>query len=103
MVKNPPAMQETWFDLWAENVPVEKGTNYSILVWRIPRTEEPGRLYNPRGCKELDTTERLSQDHNLSCYIILQAKFNQCYRDGLTNIILTQIEHFVLCKILFDK
>ena len=28
----------------------------SILAWRIPRTEEPGRL-QPLGCKELDMTE----------------------------------------------
>ena len=46
MVKNLPAMQETqvqsmdWEDL------LEKGmaTYSSILVWRIPWTEEPGRL-----------------------------------------------------------
>ena len=31
----------------------------SILAWRIPWTEEPGRLYSPRGRKESDTTERL--------------------------------------------
>ena len=30
----------------------------SILAWRIPWTEEPG--YNPWGCKESDTTERLT-------------------------------------------
>ena len=31
----------------------------SILVWRIPWTEEPGG-YSPRGRKESDMTERLS-------------------------------------------
>ena len=31
----------------------------SILAWRIPWTEEPGGLQS-RGCKESDTTERLS-------------------------------------------
>ena len=34
-------------------------THSSILAWRIPRTEEPGRLRST-GCKELDTTERLT-------------------------------------------
>ena len=29
----------------------------SIFAWRIPRTEEPGRSYSPRGRKESDTTE----------------------------------------------
>ena len=40
-------------------------THPSILTWKIPRTEEPGRLYST-GCKESDTTERLThtiQDH----------------------------------------
>ena len=30
-------------------------TYYSILAWRIPWTEEPGRLH-PWNCKELDST-----------------------------------------------
>ena len=34
-------------------------TQFSILAWRIPWTEEPGELYSPRGPKEPDTTERL--------------------------------------------
>ena len=34
-------------------------THSSILAWRIPWTEEPGRL-QPIGRKELDTTEQLS-------------------------------------------
>ena len=43
--------------------PLEKGmaTHSSILAWRIPRTEEPGRLQvSLWGCTELDMTERLS-------------------------------------------
>ena len=35
------------------------GTHSSILAWRMPWTEEPGRLQS-RGHKELDTTERLT-------------------------------------------
>ena len=34
-------------------------TDSSILAWRIPWTEEPGRLQS-MGPKELDTTERLA-------------------------------------------
>ena len=34
-------------------------THSSILVWRIPWTEEPVG-YSPRGCKESDMTEQLS-------------------------------------------
>ena len=32
-------------------------THSSILAWKIPRTEEAGGLYSPRGCNELDMTE----------------------------------------------
>ena len=35
-------------------------TDSSILTRRIPWTEEPGG-YSPLGCKELDTTEQLTQ------------------------------------------
>ena len=40
---------------------VEKAmaTQSSTLAWKIPWTEEPGRLQIPWGHKELDTTERL--------------------------------------------
>ena len=45
-VKNPPAMQETQVWSLGQEDPLEKGifTHSSILAWRIPRTEEPGRL-----------------------------------------------------------
>ena len=45
-VKNPPAMQETWVRSLGWEDPLEEGmgTHSSILVWRIPWTEEPGRL-----------------------------------------------------------
>ena len=46
MVKNPPAMQETWVRSLGWEDPLEKGmaTHSSILAWRIPWTEEPGGL-----------------------------------------------------------
>ena len=48
-VKNLPAMQEvqgTWIQSPGWEVPLEEGmaTHSSILTWRIPWTEEPGRL-----------------------------------------------------------
>ena len=36
-----------------------------IPAWKIPRTEEPGRLNSPRGHKESDTTERLRTQHSI--------------------------------------
>ena len=46
MVKNLPAMQETWVPSLDLEDPLEEGraTNSSILAWRIPWTEEPGGL-----------------------------------------------------------
>ena len=46
MVKNPLAMQETWIRSLGWEDPLEKGmtTHSSILAWRIPWMEEPGRL-----------------------------------------------------------
>ena len=46
MVKNPPVMQETWVQSLDEEDPLEKEkTTYSsVLAWRIPWTEQPGRL-----------------------------------------------------------
>ena len=46
VVENPPAMQETWVQSLGWDDPLEKGmaTHSSILAWRIPWTEEPGRL-----------------------------------------------------------
>ena len=45
MGKNLPAMQEVQVPPLGWKNPLEKGmtTHYSILVWRIPRTEELGR------------------------------------------------------------
>ena len=53
LVKNPPAMWETWVQSLGWEDPLEKGmaTHTSILAWRIPWT-----VY-PWGCKESDTTE----------------------------------------------
>ena len=46
MVKNLPAVQETWVQSLSEGDPLEKGmaTHSSILTWRIPWTKEPGGL-----------------------------------------------------------
>ena len=71
MVKNLPAMQETWvLSLGCED-PLEKGmvTHSSILDWRIPWTEEPEGLkgYSSSGHEELDMTEQLTQSLHDSC------------------------------------
>ena len=46
MVKNLPAVQETWVRSLGWEDALEKGmaTHSGILAWRIPWTEEPGGL-----------------------------------------------------------
>ena len=59
MVKNLPAIQgtqETWVPFlgWENSLEEEMATHPSILAWKIPWTEEPGKLLSC-GHKELDT------------------------------------------------
>ena len=46
MEKNLPAMQETWVQSlgWEDPLEKEMAAHSSILAWKIPWTEEPGRL-----------------------------------------------------------
>ena len=69
LVKNPPAMQETWGQSWAGKIPWrrELATHSSILAWRIPWTEEPGGLQS-MGVTKSQT--QLSDFHFLSCYLV---------------------------------
>jgi len=50
LVKNPPAMQETWVLSLGWEDPLEKGkaTHSSILAWRIPGTVQSMRLQRVR-------------------------------------------------------
>ena len=61
MVKNLPAMQETWVQSLGREDSLEKGmaTHSSILTGRIPGTEEPGGLQS-MGLQESGMTERVS-------------------------------------------
>ena len=47
MVKNLPAMQEAQVQSLGQENPLkeEMATHTSVLAWRIPWTEEPGRLW----------------------------------------------------------
>ena len=61
MIKNSPfstrdAIQSLG---WEDPLEVEMATHSSMLAWRMPWTEETGRLLS-MGHKELDTTEWLS-------------------------------------------
>ena len=61
LVKNSPAMQETWVQSLGWEDSLEKGmeTHSSILAWEIPWTEEPGGLPS-MGHKESGMMEQLT-------------------------------------------
>ena len=46
MVKNPPAMQETWVQFLGLEDPLEEemATHSHVLAWKIPRVEKPSGL-----------------------------------------------------------
>ena len=54
-VNNLPAMQETWIQFLGQEDPLEEemATHFSILAWKIPWAEEPGRPQS----KELQRVE----------------------------------------------
>ena len=56
VVKNPPAMKETWVQSldWDDPLEKEMATHSSIYAWETPWTEEPGRLYSPWDRKGLN-------------------------------------------------
>ena len=45
-IRDLPVMQETWVESlgWEDPLEEEIATHTSILAWKIPKTEEPGRL-----------------------------------------------------------
>ena len=60
-IKNQTAIQETWVQSLDQEDLLEKGmaTHFSILAWRIPWTEEPGRVQSTESKKSwTDTTEQ---------------------------------------------
>ena len=48
IIKTPPAMWETWVRSldWEDLLEEGMATHSSILAWRIPMTEDPGRLWS---------------------------------------------------------
>ena len=66
-VKNPPAVQEmkgSRVGSLGQEDPLEKkmASYSSILDWKIPRTEEPGRIQS-MGLQESDRTRGLNHPH----------------------------------------
>ena len=70
MVRNLPAMQETWVRSLGWEVALEEGmaTHSTILAWR--RGKRRLVNYSPWGYKELDMTEQLSTTQQCAKHIV---------------------------------
>ena len=80
MVKNLPAMQETWVQSlgWEDPLEREIATHSNLLAWRIPWTVHGG--YSPGGLQSiesqaLDMTEATEHAHTSVCMSILISQF----------------------------
>ena len=80
MVKNPSVTDETWETQvqslgWEDPLKEKMASHYSILAWRIPRIEEPGRIQSI----ESHMTEQLSmlacKQNFLKCLVDLSSIF----------------------------
>ena len=56
LVNNPSECRRPWFDSWVGKIPWKRERLPTPVFW----FREFHGLYSPWGCKELDTTERLS-------------------------------------------
>ena len=67
MVKNLPAMQETWVRSlgWKDTLEKEMAIHCNILAWRIPWTEELGRLQSMG-------SQRVRHDWNVNTFTFIQ-------------------------------
>ena len=73
-VKDLPAIQETWVQSLAWDDPLEKGkaTHSSILAWRIPWIEEPGRLQPMR-------LQRVRHDWSYLAHVYIYFSFGSLF------------------------
>ena len=90
LLKNPPAMWETWVWSLGWEDPLEKvtATHSSVLAWKIPWTVQSG----PWGHKESDTTEQFS--HGTSTF---ETGISKCNPFG--NHHYTSVHFFLLLKV----
>ena len=73
MVKNPPAMRETWVQSLGREDPLEEdvATHSSILTWRIP-TDRGSWWAMVHRVAESDTTERFNTMCNTQWWLPLE-------------------------------
>ena len=72
MVKNPPAIQETWVRSQGQEDSLEKGmaTHSTLFTPRESHGQRSLAGYSPEGCKDSDRTEQLihyAEEKGRSC------------------------------------
>jgi len=89
MVKNPRAMPEIWVWSLSREDPLEKemATHSSILAWRIPWTEEPGRLQS-LGSQRVrynwaTNTHTHTHTHTVWNHLLSERRGNQSQSEGM--------------------
>ena len=95
MVKNLPAVQETCIQSLGWEDPLEKrmATHSSIVAWRIPWTEEPGKLQSMG-------SQRIRHDwatNTFTLNIFVQLLFNQIkeiYKEEIYKIVTESKDNF---------
>ena len=86
-------MQETWAQSlgWKDPLEREMATHSSILAWRIPRTEEPGRL---------QTMGSQRVGHDWAC--ITCSFYNSLSMSPIIQIVCMHAKSLQLCPTLYD-
>ena len=88
LVKNPPAMQETWVRSlgWEDPLEKRKSTHSRILAWRIP-------CYGPWGCKE-------SEKYFFSNFYFLPSSDFVCSAFFFLNVLRWKVKLLIWCLYL---
>ena len=65
MLKNPPAVWETWVDPWVREIPWRRSWQHTpVFCLENPHEQRSLEGYSPWGGKELDMTEQVSAAHS---------------------------------------
>ena len=59
---------------WKDPLEKEMETHSGVLIWRIPRTEEPGVGYSPIHGVEKSRTDQTADTHHVVRFVCLGAE-----------------------------
>ena len=92
MVKSLPTMQETrvWSQGWEDLLEKEMGTHSSILAWKTPWLEEPGKL-------QFMGSQRVGHDWATSLHLIFTFIFKQYIECFIWDLLWLEI-----CPVIFS-